>query len=121
ICLSSMTAHTAPVSDPAILALIDDPFQVDLAKALSAQIGQEAALPGMAYALSKAGVLRLVQRLCSPLGAKGLRICSISPGCIDTPMGALEMGRSETSREALLSAPIPRSGTSEEVAKGIAF
>lgn len=121
VCLSSMTAHAAPVENRAILALLDTPRRDDLAQALVSLLKDEDVAPGMAYALSKAGVLRLVQRMAAPLGARGVRICSISPGCIDTPMGAIEMGRSATSREALRHAPIARSGTSEEVAKAIAF
>jgi NAD(P)-dependent dehydrogenase (short-subunit alcohol dehydrogenase family) len=121
ILISSMTAHTAPVEDPRIAALLDQPEKPDLAARLSELIGPEAALPGMAYALSKAGILRMARRFATPFGRQGHRICSISPGCIDTPMGRLEMGRSETSRNALKAAPIPRSGTSEEVSEAIAF
>ncbi|WP_395335648.1 SDR family oxidoreductase [Novosphingobium sp. BL-8H] len=121
IVISSMTAHTALVENAEITAMLDQPDQPDLAARLAGIVGSEAALPGMAYALSKAGILRMARRLAAPFGREGRRICSISPGCIDTPMGLLEMGRSEASREALLFAPIPRSGTAAEVAEAIAF
>lgn len=121
ICVASMTAHTVPTPDARVLALLDQPERDNLGACIAEEIGHEAALPGLAYALSKLAVLRLVRRVATLLGGEGKRICSVSPGCIDTPMGQLEMGRSATSREALSCAPIARSGTSEEVAKAIAF
>lgn len=121
VCISSMTAHTAPVDDPRIIALLDRPDHPRLAAELAEIVGAQAAMPGLGYALSKAAILRLVRRLAAPFGVSGHRICSVSPGCIDTPMGKLEMARSEASREALKVAPIPRSGTPQEVANAIAF
>lgn len=121
ICISSMTAHTVPVPAADVIDLLDQPELPGLGAAIAARIGAEAAVPGLGYALSKFAVLRLVRRLATPLGAQGLRICSVSPGCIDTPMGQLEMGRSPAAQHALTFAPIPRSGTPEEVARAIAF
>jgi NAD(P)-dependent dehydrogenase (short-subunit alcohol dehydrogenase family) len=121
IVVASMTAHTVPAPAAEIVALLDRPETPDLGANLAARVGPEAALPGLGYALSKFAILRLVQRLAAPLGAEGLRICSVSPGCIDTPMGQLEMGRSPTSQQALAFAPIPRSGTPDEVARAITF
>lgn len=121
IAIASMTAHTVPFLQPEVVALLDQPERRDLGRVIADHVGKDAALPGLGYALSKFAILRLVRRLAAPLGAKGLRICSVSPGCIDTPMGQLEMGQSPTSQQALAFAPIPRSGMPEEVARAIAF
>ena len=43
-----------------------------------------APVPELAYALSKLGVRALVKREAKSLGARGVRIVSISPGAIDT-------------------------------------
>jgi NAD(P)-dependent dehydrogenase (short-subunit alcohol dehydrogenase family) len=121
ICIASMTAHTLPAPSPSVIGMLDTPDEPGIAGRIAAAVGAESTVPGLGYALSKFAVLRLVRRLAAPMGGRGLRICSVSPGCIDTPMGQLEMGRSPASREALSHAPIPRSGTPEEVAKVIAF
>jgi len=121
VCIASMTAHTVPPPSADVLALIDKPLEDALGGAIAGMLDPQDALPGLGYALSKLGIIRLARRLGSPLGARGIRICSVSPGCIDTPMGQLEMGRSPASREALILAPIPRSGTPEEVASVIGF
>ncbi|MDE2410200.1 MAG: SDR family oxidoreductase [Sphingomonadales bacterium] len=42
--------------------------------------------PELAYPLSKLGVRALVKREAKAFGARGVRIASISPGAIDTPM-----------------------------------
>lgn len=121
ICIASMTAHTLPLPASSVIAMLDSPGEPGIAGRVAAAVGADSAVPGLGYALSKFAVLRLVRRLAATMGRRGLRICSVSPGCIDTPMGQLEMGRSPTSREALGHAPIPRSGTPDEVAKAIAF
>jgi NAD(P)-dependent dehydrogenase (short-subunit alcohol dehydrogenase family) len=121
ICIASMTAHTVPSPDAGIIDMLDRPDTPQLGATIADRLSADTVLPGLGYALSKLGILRLARRLAAPLGARGLRICSVSPGCIDTPMGQLEMGRSPTSQQALAFAPIPRSGTAQEVAHAVAF
>jgi NAD(P)-dependent dehydrogenase (short-subunit alcohol dehydrogenase family) len=122
VCFSSIAGH---VPGP-----IDAPTDAALRNAAAPAIGQrvmnalapEMRITGMAYALSKYGVLRLVERVGVDWGKKGLRICSVSPGIIDTPMGRLESAANrETADAALAAAPISRRGTAVEVANVVAF
>jgi NAD(P)-dependent dehydrogenase (short-subunit alcohol dehydrogenase family) len=50
-----------------------------------------------------------------------VRICSISPGVIDTPMGSIECETSPVANNAVKALPIPRMGKPEEVANVVAF
>ena len=75
--------------------------------------------PGLGYSLSKHFVIWLSRRLTGPLGARGVRIVSVSPGSIDTEMGRLEesSGSGELARRSALG----RFGTVEEIAEVLAF
>src|ERR1700761_2719513 len=76
----------------AVEPLLDDPLGDGVVPAVDQARGQP--LDGaMAYVLAKRGVIRLVERLAAPWGAKGGRTVAISPGLIDTPMGRLELER----------------------------
>ena len=87
VVFASSAGHAVP-ADAAIDALLDDPSSPTLLDDLAA-VGL-ADDPGFAYAISKRGVLRLVQRRSRAWGAAGARLVSLSPGIIDTPMGRLE-------------------------------
>ena len=58
----------------------------------------------MAYTWSKRGVHRLVRREAVRFGQVGARICSVTPGMIDTPMGRQEAEARDTS--AMLVEPV---------------
>lgn len=76
---------------------------------------------GWAYALSKRGVIRLVEREAPAFGARGARIVSLSPALVDTPMTQAESGPG-TQHDAMLEAmPLHRLGRPEEVAAVAAF
>jgi NAD(P)-dependent dehydrogenase (short-subunit alcohol dehydrogenase family) len=121
VCVASTAGLSAqPLSTPAIEAVIDDPLAPELADRLEAAVG----LPGLqiaAYAWSKLGVQRLVRREAAAWGARGARICSVSPGIIDTPMGRREFERKPFMGEAIAAAPLARWGTPDDVAAVIAF
>jgi NAD(P)-dependent dehydrogenase (short-subunit alcohol dehydrogenase family) len=121
VCLASIAGHTLPPLGEAVSQLLDDPLRDGFVDELAAALPDGMAVPGLAYGLSKMGVHRLVRRLAEPFGRSGVRVCSISPGCIDTPMGSLEMATNPSAREALSLGPIPRVGRPDEVAKAIAF
>ena len=64
----------------------------------------------MAYTWSKRGVHRLVRREAVPFGEVGARICSVTPGIIDTPMGRQE-GAAHAANDLLVQlSPIKREG-----------
>ncbi|KAL3923007.1 MAG: hypothetical protein SGILL_001898 [Bacillariaceae sp.] len=67
-------------------------------------------------------VENLVRALAKELSAKKIRINGVSPGLIDTPMfDGKGDGKAEFLANATASNPVPRAGTSEEVASGILF
>lgn len=74
---------------------------------------------GTAYALSKHFVIWWSRQLAGPLGARGARILSVSPGSFDTGMGRLEE-RSGAGELAARSA-LGRFGRVEEIAEVLAF
>lgn len=118
VCFASMAAHMM-TADPGVDALIDDPSSPSL-------LGDLAALglvehPGIAYAVSKRGVVRLVERRARTWGAAGGRLVSISPGVIDTPMGRLEDANEPSMAGIVAGSALAREGRPEEVAAVIAF
>ena len=83
-------------------------------------------MPGMAaYAASKAAIRSLVRTLAAELGPKGVRVNTVSPGPIETPIYA-KMGLPEEQLEAMGKqiagqVPLGRFGEPEEVAEALAF
>lgn len=73
---------------------------------------------GLAYAISKDYVIWLARTNAARFGKLGLRVLSVSPGYVDTPMGAAE---AESTSSYLSDAPIARFGRPEELAALIAF
>jgi NAD(P)-dependent dehydrogenase (short-subunit alcohol dehydrogenase family) len=122
--IASVSARRAVVGD-AVRQALAYPLDGDLVERLHA-LGQPVEDRSAAYALSKLGVLLLVQRLADSWGDRGARILSISPGVIDTPMGRRAAAEVPHLRESLLrdsvpSWPIPRLGLAGEVASVAAF
>lgn len=116
VVFASMAAHQIPV-DPAIDAIIDDP------STCLDRLGELGLLDhsGLAYAVSKRGVIRLVERLAKPWGARGARIVSVSPGVIDTPMGRLEYDNQPVMADMVAASGLARQGRADEVAAVAVF
>jgi len=120
ICTASISGHMAVANaSEQVITLLDKPDTPDIAAKIADLVPE--ASPGLAYALSKLAILRLVERLAGAFGRKGVRICSVSPGCTDTPMGNLEMDTSGRAREAIPHGPIPRAGSPKETAEAMVF
>ena len=118
IFISSMAGHLRnfdPVH-PAMESCLDGEFLDRLEAALD-----EPATSDLAYLLSKAALNRMVRRKAAPWGKLGLRIVSLSPGLIATPMGALQFERQPLKYEMLAATPILREGTMIEVADAVEF
>jgi NAD(P)-dependent dehydrogenase (short-subunit alcohol dehydrogenase family) len=76
--------------------------------------------PGRGYALSKRGVILLVERRAHDWGARGGRLVSISPGLIeDTEMGKLEAPKG--ARGLIGLSALGRGGTSTDIAGACAL
>jgi NAD(P)-dependent dehydrogenase (short-subunit alcohol dehydrogenase family) len=110
---------------PAVEKLLDDPLADGLFAAVEQALGQPLD-SAMAYVLAKRGVIRLVERLAAPWGAKGGRTVAISPGLIDTPMGRLELERQSIVPVMVEVTPVkrpdqPLPGRPEDIAATVAF
>jgi NAD(P)-dependent dehydrogenase (short-subunit alcohol dehydrogenase family) len=116
VCFASSAAHQVP-DDPAIAAIVDDAEAPDLLERLSARIDDT----GVGYAWSKRGVIQLVQRTASEWGALGARICSVSPGIIETPMGRQELEQQPMMTLMLEHTPLRRPGRADEIAAVVEF
>jgi NAD(P)-dependent dehydrogenase (short-subunit alcohol dehydrogenase family) len=115
VCIASMAAHLGGDRITAdALAAIDDPLG-DAIHALTDD-------PGMAYVMAKVGVQRLVRRKAVEWGPRRARCVSVSPGVIETPMGAMELA-AEGSGAAVLAelGVLGRIGAADDVAALIAF
>lgn len=118
VVFASMAAHLIPADD-AIDALLDRPESPEAMAELKAMGMLEHS--GLAYSVSKRGVLRLVQRRSKVWGAAGARLVSISPGVIDTPMGRLENSGQPEMAGLVANSALARQGRPEEVAAVAAF
>lgn len=119
VCFGSIAAYAMQPPQP-VLDVIDDPLAPDLLDRLGA-VGIDSADPAVAYALSKRGVLRLVQRTAPSWGARGGRILSLSPGVVDTSMGRLAVDQMPELEGSIRGAPLGRLGRPEEIATVAAF
>ena len=78
--------------------------------------------PGMAYGFSKRAVQLLAQREALAMGAaRGVRVTSISPGIIDTPMGRQEMESHPIMQDMVARSGLQRPARAEEVAAVAVF
>jgi NAD(P)-dependent dehydrogenase (short-subunit alcohol dehydrogenase family) len=118
VCFASSAAYSIP-SDPAVLAIVDEPTSPSLLDDLDALGLLEHS--GLAYAVAKQGVQRLVQRRSKAWGEAGARLLSLSPGIIDTPMGRLEWDNQPVMAEMVAASALTREGRPEEVAAVVAF
>ena len=121
VCFASIAPYLAPDGPPAAEAALDDPLDPGFVDRLHEALGSEIEDSGMAYAWAKRGVHRLVRREAVRFGASGARICSVSPGIIDTPMARQEADARDTNAILVQHTPLAREGQPEEVAGTVAF
>ncbi|MFJ3775839.1 SDR family oxidoreductase [Streptomyces sp. NPDC090075] len=117
--VSPLIAHVDP--DPAVAAVLDDPLQEDFLDRVREAVGPAIEDPAWAYPWATYGVHRFVRAEAVRLGPLGARVCSVSPGAIDTPQTRFEMARHASVRELVESTPLGRVGRCEEVAAVAAF
>jgi NAD(P)-dependent dehydrogenase (short-subunit alcohol dehydrogenase family) len=121
VCFASMAAHLNTELNPAADAALDNPLAAGLFDAYCAAVGETAPDPGSAYSWAKRGVQRLVRREAIALGPLGARICSVSPGMVDTPMGRQEFELQPMMKMLEDMTPLHRVGRPEELAAAAAF
>jgi NAD(P)-dependent dehydrogenase (short-subunit alcohol dehydrogenase family) len=110
VLISSVSAYM--LADPALLAAI----KAFVLTGEDAGIAGYMDHPGMGYAISKRAVIALVEREAAAFGARGLRIASIAPGFIDTPMGLAEAEENAQLRAMIAMVPQQRMGHGDEIA-----
>jgi NAD(P)-dependent dehydrogenase (short-subunit alcohol dehydrogenase family) len=122
VCFASVAPLLAMAdADVAADAVLDDPLDDGFIEGIREAVGPEIEDPGMAYTWAKRGVHRLVRREASAFGRLGARICSVTPGIIDTPMGKQEGAARPTNDMLVQMSPLGREGKAEEVAAAVAF
>jgi NAD(P)-dependent dehydrogenase (short-subunit alcohol dehydrogenase family) len=118
VCFASTAGHMLDLSR--LNPVLDEPLNDELYERLQkADAGVDD--PSMAYITSKYGVLRYVRRRAADWGARGARIVSVSPGIIETPMGAREFEAQPAMKEMVEQTPIRRVGLAAEVAAVACF
>ena len=78
------------------------------------------ALGSMHYAAAKGGLISFTKGLAKELAPHGIRINAVAPGVIDTPYHE-QFSTPEMMKNYVSAIPLGRVGTSEDVAKVIAF
>jgi NAD(P)-dependent dehydrogenase (short-subunit alcohol dehydrogenase family) len=118
VCVASIAGHAA--TPEALGPVLDDPLAHDLTDRIAAA-GIDPEQPHLAYVYSKLGVIRLVRRTAGLWGPRGARIVSLSPGMIDTPMGAREIAAMPYIQSMVEATAFGRLGRPEEIAAVAAF
>ncbi len=122
VCFASMAPLLDPSTpDPAALAVLDDPLDEKFLDRLHDVLGVTLEDTGVAYSWAKRGVHRFVQHEAVRLGPAGARICSVSPGIIDTPQGRQEAAEHTAMASLVQATPLRREGRADEVAAVVAF
>jgi NAD(P)-dependent dehydrogenase (short-subunit alcohol dehydrogenase family) len=122
VCFASMAPLLGKLEPtPDVAAILDDPLDERFTDRLRAAVGQDVENPGLAYAWAKLGVQRFVRQEAVRLGPAGARICSVSPGVIDTPQGRQEAASHPTMDRLVSQTPLRRQGHPDEVAAVVAF
>lgn len=122
VCFASISASLAlPETDLPADTALDEPLREDFLERVREAVGPDIEDPGMAYTWAKRGVHRLVRREAVAFGRLGARICSVTPGVIDTPMGRQEAEAHEVMAMLVQASGLAREGRPEEVAAAVAF
>jgi NAD(P)-dependent dehydrogenase (short-subunit alcohol dehydrogenase family) len=122
VCFASTAGHQLPEPrDERLTAIVEDPLAPDLLSRLADAAFDQAPDSSTAYCWAKRGVLLLVEREAPAWGAVGARICSVSPGIIDTPMGRQEMEQQPMMSVMIEHTPLQRQGSPDEVASVVDF
>ena len=111
VCIASISGHLVP-ANPAVAALMAEPLAPDLLDRLDALPDRPVSNPAAAYAHAKRAVRTWVARAAATWGARGVRIVSVSPGMIDTPMGRAEFAKQPAMKIMLEKTPLARLGDS---------
>lgn len=122
VCFASMAPTLASLEpDAATAAALEDPLRDNFLEEIYEAVGPAIEHTGAAYAWAKYGVQRFVKHEAVRLGAVGARVCSLSPGLIDTPQGRQEAENNAHLSALVTQTPLARTGTADEVAAVVSF
>ncbi|MCK9902242.1 SDR family oxidoreductase [Frankia sp. Cpl3] len=102
-------------------AVLADPLADDFLDRLHEVLGTQVEDPGWAYSWAKRGVHRFARQEAVRVGPLGGRVCSVSPGVIDTPQGRQEAEQHASMQMLVDRTPLGRRGESADVADVVAF
>ncbi|MBV1917304.1 MAG: SDR family oxidoreductase [Sphingomonadaceae bacterium] len=124
--IASMAGHMMPAMEDVDALLVNplgDGFMDSIGATIEALGGANspAGIGGTSYSLSKRGVLLLTMRKAAEWGARGVRVVSISPGVIHTPMGLRENENTPGALDSLNASSIGRIGTPMDIAMAARF
>jgi NAD(P)-dependent dehydrogenase (short-subunit alcohol dehydrogenase family) len=124
--IASMAGHMMPAIAELDALLVDplgDGFIQGIGAAVEAMGGNggDVGKRGVSYSLSKRGVHLLAERWGMALGPRGVRVVSISPGVIHTPMGLAENEKTPGARETMDAAVVGRIGSPMDIAMAARF
>ncbi len=74
-----------------------------------------------AYCASKAGIDMLVRVAADELGPLGIRVNSVQPSIVDTPLASVLTGTEEIASDYLSQMPVARIGEPDDVASAVRF
>jgi len=119
---ASMAAYLGGLTPtPEAAAILAAPLDEKFLERLRDAVGPTLEDPGIAYSWAKYGVQRFVQQEAVRIGPLGARVCSVSPGIIDTPQGRQEEASHPSMAALVERTPLRRKGRSEELAGVVAF
>lgn len=114
--------HTCQAALPLLRRTVDDGTTDSTAIVNVASLNAVGGDTGMtAYGSAKAGVVNLTRSLALEVIRSGVRVNSVSPGAIDTPMTEATAGVPDRAAAFEAAIPIGRFGRPEEIAAAIAF
>lgn len=121
VLIASTAGHIFPYfpeADAVMLAALEPDLVGRMQSFIDAMTAQSnaAMAPGIAYSLSKRGVIRYGERKAMDWGPKGGRVVTISPGLMLTPMGRAELANTRGAKETMDAAPVGRPGTAMDIA-----
>ena len=126
VLIASSAGHMFPAM-PEVEAMLAEPLApgfMDKMENIIIHMGganSPGGMGGIAYSLSKKAVHNICTRRGVAWGPKGVRITSISPGMIATPMGKAEIAKTSGAQELLDATPAGRVGTAMDIALAAQF